>query len=86
MGDQHRIAAAAEQSLGRVPTAGWQSSFGVTGGFLQVHETVMFPANLFPQVDLLWSSAGLAAGRAISFPVGRLRGLVEKGSNQLQVF
>lgn len=74
-----------KQSLGSVPMAGWQSSFGVTGGFLQVRETVIFPASLFPKMDLLWSSAGLAASRAISFPVGRLRGLVEEGSNQLQV-
>lgn len=74
-----------QQCLGRVPRAGWQNGFGVTGGLLWVQATVstlMFSASLFPEVDLLWSSAGLAPSRAISFPVGRLRGLVEKGSNK----
>ena len=74
-----------EQSLGRVPKAGWQSSFGVTGGLLRGQTPVnilMFSASLFAEVDLLWSSAGLAPSRAISFPVGRLRGLVEEGSNE----
>lgn len=65
-----------KQSLGRVPRAGWQNSFGVAGGLLHIQATVnalMFSVSLFPEMDLLWSSAGLALSRAISFPVGRLR-------------
>lgn len=78
-----------ERSLGRVPGAGWQNSFGVTGSFLwgqATLNTLMFSASLFPEVDLLWSSAGLVASRAISFPVGRLSHLIEEGSKKYAGF
>jgi len=74
-----------EQNLGRVPRTGWQNSFGITEGLLWIQATVntlMFSASLFPEVELLWSSAGLAPSRAISFPVGTLRGSVEEGSKE----
>lgn len=44
--------------------------------------TLMFSVSLFPEVDLLWSSAGLAPSRANSFPLGKLRGLAEDGSDE----